>query len=138
MTDSARGLLPAFALDCREWITVAPEDIGISEQDREAPCLAVLSTAVVGEGFHSARALIMVGLLDGSPLDVARVEGTGLALELPAEHDAEDHEVIRRFVVPAPVGELALLIEIEFSSDDTTLTERAYDLVSSFQWKQAA
>ena len=112
-----------------------PADAGLGE-DAETPCLAVLSTAVIADDIHEASAIILVGVLDGSPLDVRPVEGTGLAFEMVL--DADEAGTVRRFVVPAPTGELALLAEFDLSDDHPELGRRIDELIRSFSWQQAA
>lgn len=146
MTDLTQALIPAFALDCRDWIAMPPQeaDLGeVADGDVEAPCLAVLSTAVIADDIHEATAVILVGVLDGSPLDLRPVEGTGVAFELaPDADDTADAlgsaGTIRRFVVPAPTGELALLAEFELSDADPELGRRVEALIRSFSWQRAA
>ena len=40
--------LPAFELDCRDWLVAEPGEAGLPEEVGGAPVLAVLSTAVIG------------------------------------------------------------------------------------------
>ena len=39
-------VLPAFEMDCRDWLVVTPTTDGLPEEVGGAPLLAVLSTAV--------------------------------------------------------------------------------------------
>ena len=49
-------VLPAFEMDCRDWLVVTPSPDGLPEEVGGAPLLAVLSTAVFDEtNFQSAR-----------------------------------------------------------------------------------
>ena len=58
-------VLPAFEMDCRDWLVVTPDEAGIPEEVGGAPLLAVLSTAVIDrEDLASASAVLTVGLLD--------------------------------------------------------------------------
>lgn len=131
--------LPAFALDCRDWLVadggdeVLPEDIG------GVPVLAVLSTAlVVDDTLHSASAVLSLGLMEDD-FDVFTLE-PGIADSrsgVPDIHvlDTDWAAGHARFVLPAPDGELAVIAE--FSSAPAPvpdLVERFRDLVSSFRW----
>jgi hypothetical protein len=58
--------LPAFGLDCREWLVATEAEGLVVEQTDDAPIVAVLSTAVVvGHDLMSARAVLSLALLDG-------------------------------------------------------------------------
>ena len=58
-------VLPAFAMDCRDWLVITPTQAGLPDEVAGAPLLAVLSTAVLGaDSFRSASAVLTVGLLD--------------------------------------------------------------------------
>lgn len=57
--------LPAFGLDCREWLVATEAEGLVVEQTDGAPIVAVLSTAiVVGSELVSARAVLTLALLD--------------------------------------------------------------------------
>jgi len=57
--------LPAFGLDCREWLVATEAEGLLDEQPDGAPVVAVLSTAViVGNELVSARAVLSLALLE--------------------------------------------------------------------------
>ena len=71
--------LPAFGLDCREWLVATEAEGLLVEQTDGAPIVAVLSTAVVvGNELVSARAVLSLALLDGDD-------------HRAADHQAADH-----------------------------------------------
>ena len=75
-------VLPAFAMDCRDWLVITPSQAGLPEEVGGAPLLAVLSTAVVGpDDLRSASGVLTVGLLDADVADQP-VPGSAVALEL--------------------------------------------------------
>ena len=41
--------LPAFELDCRDWLIATPQDGSVPEEIGGTPVVAVLSTAVIGD-----------------------------------------------------------------------------------------
>ncbi len=57
--------LPAFQMDCRDWLVMTPGETGLPDEVAGAPLLAVLSSAVVGvDDFRSVSAVLTLGLLD--------------------------------------------------------------------------
>jgi hypothetical protein len=128
--------LPAFELDCRDWLIATPEDGSVPEELGGAPVVAVLSTAVIGaEDILPASAVLSIGLLD-EPVDCARLGAESPAAEL-IDFDAAEGSV--RYVVPAPDGKLALLAEFSaagFSSAGASrdLLTRFDQLMASFRW----
>ena len=64
--------LPAFGLDCRDWLVATEAEGLLAEQTDEAPIVAVLSTAVVvGQDLVSARAVLSLAQLDDDDPDNA-------------------------------------------------------------------
>ena len=124
--------LPAFELDCRDWLVATPDDGSVPEEIGGAPVVAVLSTVVIGEDdFEPASAVLSIGLLDG-PLDAIQLDSASPVAELL---DADFVSGSARYVVPAPDSQLALLAE--FSSGprgDRELMERFQRLMTSFRW----
>jgi hypothetical protein len=127
-------VLPAFAMDCRDWLVITPSQAGLPEEVGGAPLLAVLSTAVVGaDDLRSASGVLTVGLLDA---DVATkpVPGSAVALELVEDEwprTAESH----RYLLPAPEGQLALVAEFSTPDGaDAEVVERIEALMASFRW----
>jgi len=125
--------LPAFALDCRQWLVaneadgVLPEDIG------DVPVLAVLSTAVVAENvLHSASAVLSLGLMDD---DFGRCDPAAAGVPYVHVLHADWAAGHARFALPAPDGELVVIAEFSSGPDPLPdLVERFRDLVASFRW----
>jgi len=130
-------VLPAFEMDCRDWMVVSPRDAGLPEEVADAPLLAVLSTIVIDDDVHEATGALTVGILDEpDELDVRPV-----APESPAQELVDEEQLprTRRFVMPAPNQQLALLAEFvvqdEPSHSDDELDERVEKLMASFRWQ---
>jgi len=65
--------LPAFQMDCRDWLVITPEETGLPDEVGGTPLLAVLSTAVIDvEDFRSVSAVLTLGLLDEGSRPVSR------------------------------------------------------------------
>ncbi len=57
--------LPAFQMDCRDWLVITPSETGLPDEVAGTPLLAVLSTVVLdADEFRSVSAVLTVGLLD--------------------------------------------------------------------------
>jgi hypothetical protein len=125
-------VLPAFAMDCRDWLVVTPSQAGLPDEVAGAPLLAVLSTAVLGEAsFRSASAVLTVGLLD-SDIPTRAVAGGSVAAELL---DGDEPSDSLRYVLPTPDGQLALLAEFTTPDGaDADVVERIESLMASFRW----
>jgi hypothetical protein len=131
-------VLPAFEMDCRDWMVISPVDAGMPEDLAGAPLLAVLSTVVIDEDLREATGALTVGLLDDDEdLELREVLPGGAAHELVGE-DASPGA--RRFVMPSPNGQkLALLAEFLVQGDSTDeLDHRVERLMASFRWQAAA
>jgi hypothetical protein len=136
--------LPAFGLDCREWLVATEAEGLVAEPTDGAPIVAVLSTAVVvGYDLMSARAVLSLALLDGE--DPHDSDFLTSDLDDDDHHDvaAQDICVLEaqwsdgyaRFAVPAPGGELAIVAEFSSAPNPSAeLIDRFYDLVTSFRW----
>lgn len=126
-------VLPAFEMDCRDWLVVTPSEAGLPDEVAGSPLLAVLSTAVVStERFCSASAVLTVGLLDeDSPVAVQPQAGCVAAEMIDAD---EPDESSVRYLCPSPDGSLALLAEFTVSEQDTEVTRRIEALMTSFRW----
>ena len=130
-------VLPAFELDCREWLVVSPSEAGIPEDVSGAPLLAVLSTMVIEDDIREATGALTVGLLeDDEELDVRQVAPGATAHELI---DVDNAPGTRRFVMPSPGdNNLALLAEFVMHDDvDEELGRRVEALMASFRWQAA-
>jgi hypothetical protein len=123
--------LPAFELDCRDWLVATPDDGSVPEEVAGAPVVAVLSTAVIDSAdLTPASAVLSIGLLD-EPVDSVRLSPDSPVAELI------DWDVAlgsARYVVPAPDGKLALLAEFTGGSNCTQLLKRFEQLMASFRW----
>jgi hypothetical protein len=124
--------LPAFELDCRDWLVATPQDGTVPEEIGGAPVVAVLSTVVIGSGnFEPASAVLSVGLLD-EPVDAIRLDADSPVAELI---DVDFGEGSARYVVPAPDSKLALLAEFNAGErGDDVLLQRFQRLMTSFRW----
>ena len=51
--------LPAFQMDCRDWLVITPSESGLPEEVAGTPLLAVLSTVVLDSSdFRSVSAVL--------------------------------------------------------------------------------
>lgn len=123
--------LPAFELDCRDWLIATPEDGSVPEEIGGAPVVAVLSTAVIGaDDITAASAVLSIGLLD-EPLDCVQLGADSPVAEL-IDFDVADGSA--RYIVPAPDGQLALLAEFSADFPCPDLLNRFDTLMQSFRW----
>jgi hypothetical protein len=123
--------LPAFEMDCRDWLIATPADGSVPEEIGGAPVVAILSTAVIGsEDIMAASAVLSIGLLD-EPVDSVQLDADSPVAEL-LDFDAALGSA--RYVVPAPEGPLALLAEFSAGSGCADLMERFTQLMASFRW----
>jgi hypothetical protein len=127
-------VLPAFQMDCRDWLVVTPTEAGLPDEVAGTPLLAMLSTVVLGpDTFLPASGLLSVGMVEEEDLECAQTVGGGsVAIELT---DAEADDFGVRFLIPAPNRKLALLAE--FSVPDgrvPELVDRIRALMRSFRW----
>jgi hypothetical protein len=128
-------VLPAFEMDCRDWLVVSPIDAGMPEDVAGAPLLAVLSTIVIEDDLCEATGALTVGLVeDGEELATREVAPGAAAHELLDIDAAPDS---RRFVMPSPNGDnLALLAEFLIAEDtEHELGRRVDRLMRSFRWQ---
>jgi hypothetical protein len=131
-------VLPAFEMDCRDWMVISPSDAGLPEDVAGAPLLAILSTVVIEDDLLEATGALTVGLLDeDDDLETRQVVPGAVARELVG---ADAQPGSRRFVMPSPNGQrLALLAEFLVSVDTLDeLGDRVERLMASFRWQQAA
>jgi hypothetical protein len=124
--------LPAFELDCRDWLVATPADGTVPEEIAGAPVVAVLSTVVIGAlDLEPASAVLSIGLLD-EPVDAIRIDSDSPVAELI---DVDFAVGLARYVVPAPDGKLALLAELSCGDDcGDELMRRFEKLMTSFRW----
>ncbi len=143
-------VLPAFMMDCRDWMVVSPQDAALDAQLEDVPTVAVLSTMVIDGDIHEATGALTVGLLDGDePLDTREVAPGADALEVLG---GDVMPGTRRYVMPAPGqfdGTQNLALVVEFVVDDAAtpgsaaasdeeLNRRVDALMSSFRWQSFA
>jgi hypothetical protein len=131
-------VLPAFEMDCREWLVVSPSEAGMPEDVAGAPLLAVLSTAVIEDDIREATGALTVGLIDDDEdLDVRQVAPGSAAHELL---DEDSTPGTRRYVIPAP-GQQRLAVLAEFvlrpGGAERELEQRIEALMTSFRWQAA-
>ena len=123
--------LPAFELDCRDWLVATPDDGSVPEEVGGAPVVAVLSTAVIDmDNLAPASAVLSIGLLD-EPVESVRLDADSPVAELI---DVDVAVGSARYVVPAPGGQLALLAEFTGGSNCAELLKRFEQLMASFRW----
>jgi hypothetical protein len=127
-------VLPAFEMDCRDWLVLSPTDAGMPDDVDGAPLLAVLSTMVVEDDIREATGALTVGIIeDEDDLATRPVAPGAAAHELL---DPERAPGTRRYVIPAPNQRLALLAEfmVEHDAEDL-LDHRVEKLMTSFRWQ---
>jgi len=126
-------VLPAFHMDCRDWLVVTPAEAGLPDEVGGAPLLAVLSTVVLDDdAFIPASGVITVGLLDDDAPPSRPVGPDSVAAELLDDEDGTDSV---RYVLPAPDQRLALLAEFTLSEGSSPeAVERIESLMASFRW----
>jgi len=127
-------VLPAFEMDCRDWLVVGPAEAGLPEDVAGAPLLAVLSTVVISDDLEEATGALTVGMLDeDEDLEVREVAPGGSAFELVEQFLTPG---TRRYIMPAP-GEqhLALLAEFVVGVGRDELDARVDRLMQSFRWQ---
>jgi hypothetical protein len=129
-------VLPAFEMDCRDWIVLNPAEAGLPDEVAGSPLLAVLSTVVIEDDLLEARGALTIGLLDGDE----HLETRAVAPGAPAHELVEDAAPdARRYVMPSPNGQpLALLAEFIVAHDaPAELDDRVTRLMRSFRWQPA-
>jgi hypothetical protein len=127
--------LPAFQMDCRDWLVITPSESGLPEEVAGTPLLAVLSTVVLdSDDFRSVSAVLTVGLMDDDDDDAFGADGDWLAADALDLID-DRHGATARYVLPAPDGQLALLAEFTVSGmADAEISRRIDALMASFRW----
>ena len=125
-------MLPAFELDCRDWLVITP-GAGVPDELDGTPVLALLSTGVVeSDELHSASGTITLGLLDEDVPPATAIGAGSVAAEL-IEPGGDEGSV--RYVVPAPDGDLALLAEFDVTGGiNVEVWRRIQALMASFRW----
>ena len=128
-------VLPAFEMDCRDWLVVTPSPDGLPEEVGGAPLLAVLSTAVFDEtNFQSASGVLTIGWLDDESRESSRA-GVAELLDPDGQVDGEPGGWSMRYLVPSPDGQLGLLAEFTLGDrPDIEILRRVEALMASFRW----
>jgi hypothetical protein len=132
---SSEITLPAFELDCRDWLVARPEEAGLPDEVAGTPLVAVLSTAVVGRtDLQSVTAMLTLGLLDDDePPGVAGTDSPTTQARPARLLDAEDGTV--RYLIPTPDGRMALVAEFDHGPIvDPECDRRVRALMASFRW----
>jgi hypothetical protein len=126
-------VLPTFAMDCRDWLVITPEQAGLPDEVAGAPLLAVLSTVLLDDGeFHPASGVLTVGLLDAELPPSTPVPGGQVASRLI---EREDDVRVRRYLMPAPDRRLGMLAEFTLPDGPLAgLVSRVEALMASFHW----
>jgi hypothetical protein len=141
--------LPAFQMDCRDWLVITPSETGLPDEVAGTPLLAVLSTVVLdADDFRSVSAVLTVGLYDedeehgaadsdgwaGDAVDTYLDTYLDSYSDFYAEPGA-DRRGGARYVVPTPDGQLALLAEFTVTGTaDIEINRRIEALMASFRW----
>jgi hypothetical protein len=119
-------------MDCRDWIVLKPEEVGMSDEVAGSPLLAVLSTVLLGRDFEEASCVLTACLLDEDMPPMRQVKPGAVAAELV---DLEDSDEAVRYLLPTPDGELALLAEFAIAGGmSREMYERIEALMASFHW----
>jgi hypothetical protein len=123
--------LPAFEMDCRDWMVVMPADYGLAEELAGAPLVAMLSTAMIGDDeMRSVSGILTLGLLDD---DQPAANSAGVVASMIVDPDCDDRIV--RYLLPAPDRQLALLAEFRLDAiPDAESARRITALMASFRW----
>jgi hypothetical protein len=129
-------LLPAFEMDCRDWLVVTPAEAGLPDEVGGAPLLAVLSTVVLDDDeFQPASGVLTLGLLDDEvpPLRPVGASSCSAAQLVEPEYASD----CVRYVVPVPDGRLALLAEFTLpDGPQPAVLDRIEALMASFRWAE--
>lgn len=137
MRDTGDIVLPAFEMDCRDWVVVTPDEAGVPEEVAGTPLLAMLSTVVLGPAdFVPASGVLTVGVLDEIVPVKRPAPGDPVATQLvDPDDDPDDDDALMRYLMPAPSGKLALLAEFSMPEGrDPEAVRRVEDLMRSFRW----
>ena len=126
-------VLPAFEMDCRDWLVLTPAQAGLPDEVAGSPLLAVLSTLVIGEdSLREASGVLTIGLLDDELPSTRPVARDCVAAELV---DADAPADSLQYVLATPDGNLALLAEFTMPDGmDGEVVRRIELLMKSFRW----
>jgi hypothetical protein len=126
-------VLPAFEMDCRDWLVLTPAQAGLPDEVAGSPLLAVLSTLVIGDdSLREASGVLTIGLLDDELPSTRPVARDCVAAELV---DADAPADSLQYVLATPDGNLALLAEFTMPDGmDGEVVRRIELLMKSFRW----
>jgi hypothetical protein len=126
-------VLPAFEMDCRDWLVLTPAQAGLPDEVAGSPLLAVLSTLVIGDdNLREASGVLTIGLLDDELPSTRPVARDCVAAELV---DADAPADSLQYVLATPDGNLALLAEFTMPDGmDGEVVRRIELLMKSFRW----
>jgi hypothetical protein len=126
-------VLPAFEMDCRDWLVLTPAQAGLPDEVAGSPLLAVLSTLVIGDdSLREASGVLTIGLLDDELPSTRPVDRGCVAAEL-VDIDAPPDSL--QYVLATPDGNLALLAEFTMPDGmDGEIVRRIELLMKSFRW----
>jgi hypothetical protein len=126
-------VLPAFEMDCRDWLVLTPAQAGLPDEIAGSPLLAVLSTLVIGDDtLREASGVLTIGLLDDELPSTRPVARDCVAAELV---DADAPADSLQYVLATPDGNLALLAEFTLPDGiDSEVVRRVEMLMKSFRW----
>ena len=95
-SDGKDLVLPAFELDCRDWLVVSPAEAGMPDDFAGAPVLAVLSTVVIDDDLREATGALTVGVLEaGEELEMRPVAPGASAFEFANVLRGPGHQAVR-------------------------------------------
>jgi hypothetical protein len=137
--------LPAFQMDCRDWLVITPSESGLPDEVAGTPLLAVLSTVVLdSDDFRSVSAVLTVGLLDEDDralsyengwTPTAVFDGLDGADGFGGVDDPDGGGLAGRYILPTPDRQLALLAEFTITGTADDEVHRRIDaLMASFRW----
>jgi hypothetical protein len=126
-------VLPAFEMDCRDWLVVTPAEAGLPDEVAGAPILVMLSTLVIGDdSLREASGVLTIGLLDDDTPPTRPVAQDSVAAELL---DMDGPTDSLQYVLAAPDGNLALLAEFTMpDGSEGEIVRRIESLMTSFRW----
>jgi hypothetical protein len=125
-------VLPAFEMDCRDWLVGTPTTDGLPEEvgGRRWQCWRRLCST---KRPFSRRAVFTIGW----PM-TSHVNASGWRAELldpDGQVDDEPDGSSMRYVVPSPDGQLGLLAEFTlWDRPDIEILSRVEALMASFRW----
>src|ERR1700748_3025902 len=92
--------LPAFQMDCRDWLVITPSETGLPDEVAGTPLLAVLSTVVLdADDVRWVSAVLTVGLLDEED-EVSGIELDGFTVEGLDTDESHGVGAAARYVLP--------------------------------------